>query len=69
MESNELTGTLTSGNGIVELVKKCVVCNGTLLVEKFEAQKDRHEMCGWTYSKELRLQAEERRQVAEWLAR
>ncbi len=50
--------TLTSQTHGVEIVKKCVVCGATLLVEQFESQKDRHEMCGWTYSAELREQAE-----------
>ena len=45
--NNTETPKLTSGNGTVELVKKCVVCKATLLVLKSEAKKDRHEMCGW----------------------
>lgn len=67
MDKNAAAPTITS-NGKTELVKNCVVCGATLLVEAFEAQKDRHEMCGWTSTDELRFQAEERQQVAEWLA-
>lgn len=57
-------GTLTSKGGKVELVKKCVVCGATLLVEQFEPQKDRHEMCGWTFTEELRFEQTEREQIA-----
>jgi hypothetical protein len=46
-DSTQTIGTIRSKGGKVELVKKCVVCSATLLVEKTEANKDRHEMCGW----------------------
>lgn len=41
-----IIGTLRSqGAKDVEYVKKCAECGGTLIVEKWELSKDRHEMC------------------------
>lgn len=44
--SQPIIGTLRSrGAKDAEYVKKCAACGATLIVEKWEISKDRHEMC------------------------